>query len=213
MQDADHKVLAAAAEFTASQVANQWFALSVNSYSDSNQASDHIPNSSKPNCTRDFKVLHAQETPQESLLELDSSFLAPYLETTELENNQAFPPTGTGNNVIQSFSKEYFCQFFAALELDAPSYAHMPRSIIEFKSLFHKYQHVFHLPNSPLSTIKGFSNTIPTGDSPPVYRLTYCKSPVELAAIKTEIEHMLKLNVIHPSHSAWGPLTFWCASC
>ena len=81
----------------------------------------------------------------------------------------------------------------------------MPRRILsEFKSLLHKYQHVFHLPNSPLSTIKGFSHNIPTGDSPPVYRLPYRKSPAELAAIKIEIERMLQLNVIPPSHSAWG---------
>ena len=80
IQDADHKVLADAAEFTASQVANQWFALSVSSYSDFNQASDHVPNLSKPNCTRDYKVSHAQKNLQDSLPELDSSFLAPYLE-------------------------------------------------------------------------------------------------------------------------------------
>ena len=81
----------------------------------------------------------------------------------------------------------------------------MPRSIItQFKSLLHDFQHVFHLPDSPLSTIKGVYHHIPTGDSPPVYRLPYRKSPAELSAIKAEIARMLKLNIVHPSNSAWG---------
>ena len=70
--------------------------------------------------------------------------------------------------------------------------------------MLHKYQHVFHLPDSPLSTIQGFFHNIPTGDSPPVYRLPYRKSPAELAASNTEIERMLKLIIVQPSHSTWG---------
>ncbi len=62
----------------------------------------------------------------------------------------------------------------------------------------------FFLPNSPLSTIKCFYHNINTGDSSPVYRLPYRKSPAELSAIKEELERMIKLNIIQPSHSAWG---------
>ena len=63
---------------------------------------------------------------------------------------------------------------------------------MQFKSLLHDFQHVFHLPDSPLSTIKGVYHHIPTGDSPPVSHLPYCKNPVELSAIKAEIARILK---------------------
>ena len=52
--------------------------------------------------------------------------------------------------------------------------------------------------------MKGFTHNINTGDSPPVYRLPYRKSPAEQSAIKTELERMLELDIIRPSHSAWG---------
>eukprot|EP00112_Aurelia_sp_Birch-Aquarium-sp1_P006609 Seg1725.9 transcript_id=Seg1725.9/GoldUCD/mRNA.D3Y31 product="Retrovirus-related Pol polyprotein from transposon 297" protein_id=Seg1725.9/GoldUCD/D3Y31 len=74
----------------------------------------------------------------------------------------------------------------------------------KFKGLFHKYPHAFYLPNSPLSEIKGFYHDIHTGDSPPVYRLPYRKSPAELTAIKEELERMIRLKIIQPSNSPWG---------
>ena len=41
---------------------------------------------------------------------------------------------------------------------------HVPSPILaQFKELLHKYPHVFHLPNSPLSTIKGFYHNIDMG--------------------------------------------------
>ena len=67
-----------------------------------------------------------------------------------------------------------------------------------------KYSHAFYLPGSELSTITGFYHDIPTGDSPPVYRLPYWKSPSELAAIKDDLQRMLKLHIIRPSFSSWG---------
>ena len=69
----------------------------------------------------------------------------------------------------------------------------------QFKSLLYKYQHffIYHIPHRPL--LKVF---LTTGGSPPVYRLPHRMSSAELAAIKTEIERMLKLEVIRSSHSA-----------
>ena len=60
------------------------------------------------------------------------------------------------------------------------------------------------MPTSPLYPIKGFYHDIDTGDSPPVYKLPYRKSPAELQAIKNELERMLRLRIIEPSHSPWG---------
>ena len=59
------------------------------------------------------------------------------------------------------------------------------------------------MPGSPLSTTDQFHNNIDTTDSPPVYRLPYGKSPSELRAIKTELQRMLTLGIIRPSHLAW----------
>ena len=38
----------------------------------------------------------------------------------------------------------------------------------------------------------------------PVYKHPYRKSPEELLAIKNELQHMLKMNIIQPSKSEWG---------
>ena len=74
----------------------------------------------------------------------------------------------------------------------------------QFKELIRKYPHAFYLPGSELSTITGFHHNIPTGDSPPIYHLPYWKSPSELAAIKDELQKMLKLHIIRPGFSFWG---------
>ena len=71
-------------------------------------------------------------------------------------------------------------------------------------SLLHRYPEAFHIPGSPLGIIKGFYHNIDTGESPPIYKLPYRKSKAELLAIKAELEQMLALNIICPSHSAWG---------
>ena len=52
--------------------------------------------------------------------------------------------------------------------------------------------------------MKGFYHNIDTGQSTPVYRLPYRKSPAELCAIKNELKKMLLQGIIKPSHSAWG---------
>ena len=168
------------------------------------EVSAHVSTTDSANCTR--ATSHSNtDKPLVQSSELDSSILAPYLESTALDSDETFPYTSTADKSLHPFSSEFFQKLLDALGLDAPWYAHVPSNVLcQFKSLLYRYQHVFHLPDSPLSTIKGFSHSIPTGDSPPVYRLPNRKSPAELAAIKTEIERMLKLKVIRPSHSAWG---------
>ena len=114
--------------------------------------------------------------------ELKSSLLSPYLESNTFEHEHAFAPTETTS--LDPRSSEFYEQLMSALELDTPSYAHVPSSVMEkFKALWYKYPHAFYLPNSPLSQIKGFYHNIYTGDSPPVYRLPYRNSPAELTAI------------------------------
>ena len=93
----------------------------------------------------------------------------------------------------------------AALDLHTDSYAHVdPTTMTRFKTPIRKYPHAFYLPGTSLNTIKGFNQNIHTGDSPPVYRLPYRKSPHELATIKDELRKMLKLHIIRPSFSTWG---------
>ena len=93
----------------------------------------------------------------------------------------------------------------AALDLDTDIYAHVnPVIMKQFKELIRKFSHAFHLPGSPLGTIKAYYHHIGTGDSPPVYCLPYRKSPSELAAIKDELHKMSKLHIIRPSFSCWG---------
>ena len=108
---------------------------------------------------------------------------------------------------LDPHSDEYFDKLVKALELDGPLYAKMdPNTMDQFKEILRKYPEAFHLPGTPLGTIKGFYHNIDTGDSPPVYQLPYRKSPSELCAIKNELQRMLSMNIIHPSHSPYGSL-------
>ena len=133
----------------------------------------------------------------------DSAILSPFLETTACDNPHAFPPTSEAN--LLPHSDTFFTQLVEALQLHSPKYAHVPTKILQqFKALLRKYPQAFHLPTSPLYPIKGFYHDIDTGDSPPVYKLPYRKSPAELQAIKNELERMLRLRIIEPSHSPWG---------
>ena len=133
----------------------------------------------------------------------DSALLSPFLEHNEFEHPHAFPPTESAT--LLPNSQEFFAQLIEALQLNSLKYAHVPSVVMDqFKALLQKYQQAFHLPNSPLSPIKGFYHNIETGDTPPVYKLPYRKSPAELQAIKKELERMLRLRIIEPSHSPWG---------
>ena len=74
----------------------------------------------------------------------------------------------------------------------------------KFKDLIRKYPEVFYLPGSPLNEIRGFTHFINTGNARPIYRLPCKKSPEEIKALRDEIEHMLTMQIIQPSNSAWG---------
>ena len=78
-----------------------------------------------------------------------------------------------------------------------------PSTMSAFKEILHKYPTAFHLPGTPLGTIKGFYHNIDTGYSPLVYQLPYKKSPNELCAIKYELQRMLSVKIIQPSHSPY----------
>ena len=81
----------------------------------------------------------------------------------------------------------------AALDLDTESYAHVdPTIMTRFKDLIRKYAHAVYLPGTSLNTIKGFHHNIHTGDSPPVYRLPYRKSPLELAIPPGKVVYIRK---------------------
>ena len=134
---------------------------------------------------------------------LDSSCLSRFAEQPDCETECLFPPTNSAN--LQPHSEAFHAELLKALDLDAPYYAHVPKAVLcKFTGLLKQYPNAFYLPNSPLSTIKGFYHNIQTGDSPPVYKLPYRKSPAELAAIKEELERMVKLQIVQPSHSPWG---------
>ena len=67
---------------------------------------------------------------------------------------------------------------------------HAPIPILaQFKEHLRKYPRGFHLPNLPLSPMKGFYHNIGTQQAPPVYHLPYHKRHAELAVIKEELEH------------------------
>ena len=129
---------------------------------------------------------------------LDSSYLSPFLPEPDLDPPYVYPPVEIVD--LDRHSEEYFQKLVAALDLDTKSHAHVdPTIMTRFKDLIRKYAHAFYLPGTSLNTIKGFHHNIHTGDSPPVYRLPYRKSPDELATIKDEWQKKLKLHIIQPS--------------
>ncbi len=199
-------VFSQAAEHTACFFAESWFSLFASSADsiDFRAQSEHKP------CQQTWSVsvihaLPADTTSQVSfsasnITDFDSSLLSPYLEQCSFTENE-FPTTQPAT--LHHTSSEYHSKLVETMELDTHKYAHVPEEIMSaLKDLVRQYPQAFFLPNSPLSTIKGFYHNINTGDSPPVYRLPYRKSPAELSAIKEELERMIKLNIIQPSHSA-----------
>ena len=100
----------------------------------------------------------------------------PLLPEPDWDHPEALPPTG--GVYLDPYSDEYFDKLVAALELDSPNmYVNIdPEVIVKFKEILRKQPEAFHLPGTPLSTIKEFYHNIDTGDSPPVYQLPYRKS-------------------------------------
>ena len=137
--------------------------------------------------------------------------IVPFLPEPDLDHPEAITPTG--RVYLDPYSDEYFDKLAAALELDSPMYANIDSEVIvKFKEILRKYLEAFHLPGTPLGTIKGFYHNIDTRDSPPVYQLPYKKNPAELNAIKNELQRMLSLNILKPSHSPNGSRVFLSAN-
>ena len=63
------------------------------------------------------------------------------------------------------FSDSYFTQLVASWALDTSLYRHVRLDILsQFKTLLRKYQHIFRLSASNLSTIMEFSLILPSGE-------------------------------------------------
>ena len=203
------KVFSEAADTTADLLADPWLAYAKhtgNGYSNGKLPSA-ARSQAEPAGTSPFVKSWSLQT-QTAEMEtagLDSSHLSPYLPEPDLDPPppHMFPPVGSVD--LDHHSEEYFDKLGQVLDLDTDTYAHVdPEIMCKFKALLHQYSHAFYLPGSQLGTIKGFHHNIDTGDSPPVYCLPYRKSPTELAAIKAELQKMLKLHIIKPSFSTWG---------
>ena len=96
--------------------------------------------------------LHAQ-TAEMARAGLDLFILSPFLPEPDLDHPKALPPTG--GVYLDPYSDEYFDKLVAALELDSPMYANIDSEVIvKFKEILRKYPEAFHLPGTPLGTIK-----------------------------------------------------------
>ena len=117
MDDADCIVLQSTAKFTASQVANQFFALSVSSQINPNSVSDkssaYVSTSNSANFARATShSSHADQSYGHSS-ELDSSILPPYLESTALDSDETFlalvKPTKVSILFVMNFLQAFRC--------------------------------------------------------------------------------------------------------
>ena len=198
------QVFSEAADHTAHTLADTWFEYAKHTGTTQNPSSV-ARSQAQPTGTSCFPQswsLQAQ-TSEMTKAGLDSSYLSPFLPEPDLDPPHVHPPVEDVS--LDPHSEEYFQQLVAALDLETDTYAHVDLAIMsKFKALIRKYSHAFYLPGSELTPITGFHHNIDTGDSPPVYRLPYRKSPSELAAIKDELQKMLKLHIIRPSFSSWG---------
>ena len=130
---------------------------------------------------------------------LHSSLLSPFLDDHDTDHPHALPYTDPV--FLDPYTEEHHETLVNTLDLDSPTYSNISENVMSnFRNLLRRYPEAFHIPGSLLGTIKGFYHNIDTGESPPVYKLPYRKSPAELLAIKAELERMFALNIIRPSH-------------
>ena len=120
----------------------------------SNQTQESHPYLGVSHCPSNHTChLHAQ-TAETTKTGLDSSILSPFLPEPDLDYPNAIPPPEGA--YLDPNSDEYIQQLFEALELNGPMYSHVdPSTISAFKETLQKYPTAFHLPGTPLSTIKG----------------------------------------------------------
>ena len=176
-----------AVQYTSELLADSWFAL----------ATSQTSQSSAPSPPKVAPTTNSSSSSQ------DSSILSSFLPDPSVLHPDAFPPSTSPT--LDPFSEQYFVQICKALELESELYSHLhPEIMANFKQLLRKFPHAFYLAGAPLTPIRGFHHNIDTGDSPPVHKLPYRKSPSELCAIKAELERMIKLGIVNESKSAWG---------
>ncbi|KAL9964122.1 hypothetical protein ACROYT_G027706 [Oculina patagonica] len=203
----DDAVLEEAADTTAKQLADGWL-----TWTNTQQppASLQTPKETEhKHCDLDFCAPKQwQLSVQVKEMEdsgLNSSILSPFCDALPEFDCQGpkFPPAE--ELTCGPYSSAYSDALFHALDLDGLEYSDVDEDIMKrFKDLIGQYPTAFVLPGSPRRAVKEFEHRIDTADAPPIYRHPYKKSPEELRAIKTEIERMLKLKIIQPSHSEWG---------
>ena len=194
-----------AVDNTAEQLADGWYAWAQTqqTVSDSHAAVNvtNLQNGRETNLSHTHKPwqIYSQNTEMINA-GLDSSVLSPFSDTYESSDKPEFLPTTDAP--LDPHSQEYHEKLVAALGLDSDSYSHVDPDIMkQFKQYLHEFPTAFLLPNSPLTTIKGFEHTVDTGNAEPVYKPPYRKSPQDLRAVRDEIEQMLKLKIIEPSNS------------
>ena len=111
----DTNVLEDAADFTASQVANQWYSL-VSAMHAARSNIDDLPTLVSDKIVNGGHAIHnsnLQEMAQDNL-DFVSSILSPYLKCTERHQANSFSPIGNSN--IQPHSEECFGKLLHALE-------------------------------------------------------------------------------------------------
>ena len=191
------QVFSEAADHTAHTLADTWFEYAKHTGTTQNPSSV-ARSQAQPTGTSCFPQswsLQAQ-TSEMTKAGLDSSYLSPFLPEPDLDPPHVHPLVEDVS--LDPHSEEYFQKLVAALDLDTESYAHVdPTIMTRFKDLIRKYAHAVYLPGTSLNTIKGFHHNIHTGDSPPVYRLPYRKSPHELAIPPGKIVYVCKEPQTH----------------
>ena len=207
--DQDQLEFQEAAKHTSSQLADEWYAFAENSQYTANTIVK--PVEAGAHQTSHMSVLPKWNVSAQisELLDagLDSSILSPFLETDTENPSNMFAPIGP--TPPDPYSEEYHQKLIDALQLDSDQYHHVPPHILSgYKDLSRKYPNAFLLPGAQLGQIKGFEHTINTGEDSPLYHPTYRKSPAELHNIRNEIQRMLELKIIQPSHSG-GHIVFW----
>ncbi|KAL0820853.1 hypothetical protein ABMA28_005522 [Loxostege sticticalis] len=71
-------------------------------------------------------------------------------------------------------------------------------------SLCHEYKDIFYCDGIPLSFTNQVKHEIRTKDDDPIYIKAYRQSPLQAAEIKSQVEKLLKDDVIQPSYSPWS---------
>ena len=203
----DTKTFHEAAQTTSAQLSDAWETF-IHCHTSQAPLKEHTktthPSSSTPKSNpKTWKLAIQQREFQNA--GLDSSILSPFREYHEHEHPKHHELPPDFDHDFNPYTEEYHDRLFDSLGLHTQKYEHVhPHIMKNFKTLLRKYPTAFWLPGSPLSIIKGHEHRIETGDASPTYQLPYGKSPSELAAVKTEIQCMLEMNIIEPSSSPWG---------